>query len=342
MIVYTEIDNPIVNLAVAGDEQGIRRIHFLNGNEKKRWAPEPEWRRDDRARALRSAVRELEAYFAGELRQFSLPLAPVGTPFQLDVWNALRAIPYGETRSYGELARAHRPAERGARGGRRQRRQPAADRGAVPSRDRLERQPHRLRRRTAAQAGAARARARHARRPAQPAARRRDARSRGRREKEPVTSRAIEVFFYGLFMDVERLRRQGMEPARARRAYVDAFGLRIGQRATLVPERGARAYGMLMALAHDDVARLYAAAGLERYRPEAVLVHCLEDEAVVAGALLQPSRSARRVRAQSQVRGRAARRARGSPVSAPVRGGHRVRRLTSGSNYQTPCGSQLK
>jgi methylated-DNA-[protein]-cysteine S-methyltransferase len=104
MIVYTEIDNPIVNLAVAGDEQGIRRIHFLNGKEKKRWAPEPEWRRDDRARALRTAVRELEAYFAGELRQFSLPLAPVGTPFQLDVWNALRAIPYGETRSYGELA----------------------------------------------------------------------------------------------------------------------------------------------------------------------------------------------------------------------------------------------
>ena len=41
MIVYTEIDNPIVKLAIAGDEQGIRRIHFLNGNEKKRWAPEP-------------------------------------------------------------------------------------------------------------------------------------------------------------------------------------------------------------------------------------------------------------------------------------------------------------
>ena len=102
MIVYTEIDNPIVNLVVAGDEQGLRRIHFMNGSEKHRWAPQPEWKRDDRA--LRSAVRELEAYLAGELRQFSLALAPMGTPFQLDVWNALRAIPYGETRSYGELA----------------------------------------------------------------------------------------------------------------------------------------------------------------------------------------------------------------------------------------------
>ena len=111
MMIYTEIDNPIVRLGVAADEQGIRRIHFMNVDAKKRdrWAPQPEWKRDDRA--MREVVRELTAYFAGELRQFSLPLAPQGTPFQLDVWNALRAIPYGETRSYGELAeRIGRPA----------------------------------------------------------------------------------------------------------------------------------------------------------------------------------------------------------------------------------------
>jgi methylated-DNA-[protein]-cysteine S-methyltransferase len=104
MMVYTEIENPVVRLAVARDEQGIRRIHFLHADAKgkDRWAPQPEWKRDDRA--LRDAVRELRAYFAGELREFSLPLAPVGTAFQLDVWNALRAIPYGETTSYGDLA----------------------------------------------------------------------------------------------------------------------------------------------------------------------------------------------------------------------------------------------
>ena len=101
MIVYTDIDNPIVRLAVAGDEQGLRAIRFLEG--PGRLAPDPEWRRDDRA--LRQPARELEAYFAGELRQFSLALAPVGTPFQLYVWNALGAIPYGETTSYGEVAR---------------------------------------------------------------------------------------------------------------------------------------------------------------------------------------------------------------------------------------------
>ena len=101
MIVYTEIDHPIVRLAVAGSDRGLQAIRFLNGRDRK--LPDPEWRRDDRA--LRAAVRELRAYLAGELRSFSLPLAPAGTPFQLDVWNALAAIPYGETTSYGELAR---------------------------------------------------------------------------------------------------------------------------------------------------------------------------------------------------------------------------------------------
>jgi methylated-DNA-[protein]-cysteine S-methyltransferase len=53
---------------------------------------------------LTEAARQLAAYFAGELRDFDLPLRPSGTPFQLTVWEALRRIPYGETVSYGELA----------------------------------------------------------------------------------------------------------------------------------------------------------------------------------------------------------------------------------------------
>ncbi|MBY0564428.1 MAG: methylated-DNA--[protein]-cysteine S-methyltransferase [Hyphomonadaceae bacterium] len=55
---------------------------------------------------LAQARRELDAYFAGKLRAFSVPLAPTGTPFQLKVWMALRAIPYGATRSYGQQAAA--------------------------------------------------------------------------------------------------------------------------------------------------------------------------------------------------------------------------------------------
>ena len=53
---------------------------------------------------LRPAAAELPAYFAGQLRQFTVPLAPKGTPFLLKVWAALREIPYGETRSYKEIA----------------------------------------------------------------------------------------------------------------------------------------------------------------------------------------------------------------------------------------------
>ena len=53
---------------------------------------------------LRQAAAELTAYFAGQLREFTVPLAPKGTPFQQKVWAALREIPYGETRSYKEIA----------------------------------------------------------------------------------------------------------------------------------------------------------------------------------------------------------------------------------------------
>ncbi|MBX3095690.1 MAG: methylated-DNA--[protein]-cysteine S-methyltransferase [Fimbriimonadaceae bacterium] len=54
---------------------------------------------------LREAKKQLDAYFRGDLRQFSLPLRPAGTEFQLQVWKELQQIPYGETISYGELAK---------------------------------------------------------------------------------------------------------------------------------------------------------------------------------------------------------------------------------------------
>ena len=54
---------------------------------------------------LAEAARQLDAYFDRRLRQFDLPLAPRGTPFQLDVWRMLQTIPYGGTWSYADLAR---------------------------------------------------------------------------------------------------------------------------------------------------------------------------------------------------------------------------------------------
>jgi hypothetical protein len=91
-----------------------------------------------------------------------------------------------------------------------------------------------------------------------------------------VSDRRVDAFFYGLFMGHETLRKAGVAPIAPRRARLDGFALRIGQRATLVPSDGARAYGMLFALTHPELGRLYGAPGLEQYRPEAVLVRTLE------------------------------------------------------------------
>lgn len=86
-----------------------------------------------------------------------------------------------------------------------------------------------------------------------------------------MSERRIDVFFYGLFMDVAILRAGGVaELDNPRRAFVDNFELRIGQRATLVPVAGSRVYGMLFALTHTELDLLYAAPGLELYRAEAI------------------------------------------------------------------------
>lgn len=97
-----------------------------------------------------------------------------------------------------------------------------------------------------------------------------------------MSERRVDGFFYGLFMDVAVLGKSGVIPINARRAYVDDFALRIGNRATLVSTLGARAYGMLIALTHSELERLYSAPGLEQYRPEAVLARPLDGGSVPA------------------------------------------------------------
>lgn len=97
-----------------------------------------------------------------------------------------------------------------------------------------------------------------------------------------MTARHVDVFFYGLFMDGTVLRSHKALPVNPRRGYVDGFALRIGQRAALVPSPGARAYGMIFGLTHQELERLYAEPGLEQYRTEAVLVHLLEGDDISA------------------------------------------------------------
>jgi hypothetical protein len=90
-----------------------------------------------------------------------------------------------------------------------------------------------------------------------------------------MSDRRVDVFFYGLFMDVDILKESLVTPVKPRQAYVDGYGLRIGGRATLVPSQGARSYGMVFELTHNDLGRLYSLPGLQDYRPEAVVVSML-------------------------------------------------------------------
>lgn len=98
---YTTIDSPIGPLLLAGDAQALRLLWFVGGRQVV--TPEPSW--IEMRAPFREAIDQLSAYFAGRLRAFDLPLEPAGTPFQQRVWKALLDIPYGETESYGALAR---------------------------------------------------------------------------------------------------------------------------------------------------------------------------------------------------------------------------------------------
>lgn len=98
---YSHMDSPIGRLLLAGDEAGLTLIGFPAGSRARR--AEPDWeRRDPPFDAVKG---QLEAYFDGRLTVFELDLAPRGTAFQRAVWQALRKIPYGETTTYGALAR---------------------------------------------------------------------------------------------------------------------------------------------------------------------------------------------------------------------------------------------
>jgi methylated-DNA-[protein]-cysteine S-methyltransferase len=98
---YAWEDSPVGRLLIAGDDEGLRFILFGDGRTAVQ--PAPAWRENPPVLAV--AVAQLREYFAGSRRTFDLRLAPAGTPFQLRVWNELQRIPYGETVSYGELAR---------------------------------------------------------------------------------------------------------------------------------------------------------------------------------------------------------------------------------------------
>ncbi|MBZ5576819.1 MAG: methylated-DNA--[protein]-cysteine S-methyltransferase [Acidobacteriia bacterium] len=98
---YQWMESPVGKLLLVGDERGLRELQFAKGRTPP--AVVATWKNDDAF--LREPVRQLRAFFAGELHRFDLALEPEGTEFQQRVWSALQEIPFGETVSYGELAR---------------------------------------------------------------------------------------------------------------------------------------------------------------------------------------------------------------------------------------------
>jgi methylated-DNA-[protein]-cysteine S-methyltransferase len=84
-----------------GTADALTQVWLPTGRDRR--DPDVDW--IEASAPFAEPVRQLEAYFAGALRRFDLRLAPAGTPFQRTVWRALLDIPYGETISYGELAR---------------------------------------------------------------------------------------------------------------------------------------------------------------------------------------------------------------------------------------------
>lgn len=113
MTSWSVVDSPVDPLLLAADDArpdgtpgGLRAVWFSphQGVEQAARTAADGWHRGDHHPVLVAAREQLAEYFAGGRRLFDLPLAPRGTDFQQRVWLRLRDIPYGQTRSYGQVA----------------------------------------------------------------------------------------------------------------------------------------------------------------------------------------------------------------------------------------------
>ena len=100
-ILYTTMASPIGELLLVGDGVTLSGLYMQDGRKPKRVSPD--W--TESAAPFADVRAQLEEYFAGERTTFDVRLAPEGAPFEREVWRALEEIPYGETVSYGEIAR---------------------------------------------------------------------------------------------------------------------------------------------------------------------------------------------------------------------------------------------
>ena len=99
---YTKFASKFGEITLIGDEDGINRLHWKSEEVKRPLEISSDWERNDEF--FTEARKQLQEYFAGKRKNFDLKLNPQGTDFQKRVWNALSEIPYGELRSYQDIA----------------------------------------------------------------------------------------------------------------------------------------------------------------------------------------------------------------------------------------------
>jgi methylated-DNA-[protein]-cysteine S-methyltransferase len=100
------VSSPIGQLLLTGDGHALTGLWMLDADRHSAGASRLEAGLTPSPAAFTEVAAQLEEYFAGDRKEFTVPLAPSGTPFQLAVWTQLTRIPYGSTASYGDIARA--------------------------------------------------------------------------------------------------------------------------------------------------------------------------------------------------------------------------------------------
>lgn len=103
---YDRFESPHGGMLLVASDQGLAGVYF--DRQKHHPRMQADWKKSPGHRLLRQAKRELREYFAGKRKRFQVALAPDGTPFQRAVWKAISTVRFGETITYGKLARRAR------------------------------------------------------------------------------------------------------------------------------------------------------------------------------------------------------------------------------------------
>lgn len=101
-MMYTTFNTSFCKIILVGKKDALCGLHLDTGEGKREFMIDDTWHRNDKA--FTEVKKQIEAYCSGRLKKFSIPLQIEATEFQIKVWSALQDIPFGEVRTYGEIA----------------------------------------------------------------------------------------------------------------------------------------------------------------------------------------------------------------------------------------------